>query len=123
MKKGTKILILIAFIIVAGTSFMAGSYIKEQEYLDGREERCKTLITFAIDKAENQDLSDPDIMEALISNVYAAYQVCDESTVAAQLHELWNGLIFEGESYVDNEDSLIEQLNNIAEMIRVEEKG
>ena len=39
MKKGTKILILIAFIIVAGTSFMAGSYIKEQEYLDGREER------------------------------------------------------------------------------------
>ena len=54
MKKGTKILILIAFIIVAGTSFMAGSYIKEQEYLDGREERCKTLITFAIDKAENQ---------------------------------------------------------------------
>ena len=123
MKKGTKILILIAFIIVSGTSFMAGSYIKEQEYLDGREERCKTLIIFAIDKAENQDLSDPDIMEALISNVYAAYQVCDESTVAAQLHELWNGLIFEGESYVDNEDSLIEQLNNIAEMIRVEEKG
>ena len=123
MKKGTKILILIAFIIVAGTSFMAGSYIKEQEYLDGREERCKTLISFAIDKAEKHDLSDPNIMEALISNVYAAYQFCDDSTAAAQLHELWNGLIFEGESYVDNEDSLIEQLNNIAEMIRVEEKG
>ena len=117
MKKGTKILILIAFIIVAGTSFMAGSYIKEQEYLDGREERCKTLITFAIDKAENQDLSDPDIMEALISNVYAAYQVCDESTVAAQLHELWNALIIEGEGFIGREDELIEHMRNIVEYV------
>lgn len=122
MKKGTKILILIAFIIVAGTSFMAGSYIKEQEYLDRREERCKTLITFAIDKAENQDLSDPDIMEALISNVYAAYQLCDDSIAAAQLHELWNALIFESEGFIGREDELIERLRNFVDYVSTLDK-
>ena len=42
----------------------------------------------------------------------------DDSAAAAQLHELWNGLIFEGDSFTGKKDVLVERLQNIAEMIK-----
>lgn len=118
MKRIAKPMISVVFIISILISYLVGSYMKEQEMQENRIQQCNTLISFAIDKAENQELSDQDIMEALISNVYAAYQFCDDSTAAAQLHELWNELIFEGESYIGREDVLVDRLRTIAERVR-----
>lgn len=120
MKKVTKIFVGIAFIIVAIASFVAGSYMKEQEYVDSRMQRCNALISFAIDKAENEDLSNQDIREALISNVYAAYEFCDRPHLSELLHDLWNTLIFEGDSYVGKEDMLVTELRNILDMMQIE---
>lgn len=117
MKRLTKIALGACLIISMVISYIVGNQMKEQEMRRNRSQQCNTLISFAIDKAENHDLADQDIMEALISNVYAAYQFCDDSVAASQLHELWNGLIFEGDSFTGKEDVLVERLQNIAEMI------
>ena len=85
---------VIIIIIVMVASFFAGRNVTQVENSNTRSERCCTLIGFAIDKAENEDLADQGIMRALISNVYAAYQFCDNSVVANQLHDLWNYLVF-----------------------------
>lgn len=106
---------------MAVVSFFAGKHIENQKWLAGREGRCLSFISFAVDKAENQDLSSSDTMEALISNVYAAYQFCDDATASEELHNLWNDLIGNGEMYVGKEDILIEQLNMICEIIRLNE--
>lgn len=120
MKKAIKAMIFVAFLIAIGVSFFIGSHTKQQEYLDNRLQNCHTLISFAIDKAENQDISDPNIMKALISNVYAAYQFCDQPYLSEQLYDLWNSLIFDGNRYIGQEDALVAQLRNIAETIRLE---
>lgn len=69
---------------------------------------------FAMDKVESGSLRDPDGLEALVSNLYAAYQYCVDPIAAGQLHDLWNALIAEPEPYIDNEDSLSETLQMIA---------
>lgn len=115
MKKFSRTPVIIAaFIVVIVVSFFAGSHIKEQKYLDSRAQRCTTLISFAIDKIERDDLSDQDVMEAVISNVYAAYQFCDNPNASGLLHNLWNELIFESDNYVDSKDVLVTQLKDIA---------
>ena len=66
-------------------------------------------------------MSDQDVMEALISNVYAAYEYCDEQYPAEVLHDLWNELIFAGDSWLGREDALVSLLKNISEMLGMEE--
>ena len=56
-------------------------------------------------------------MEALISNVYAAYQFCDQPHLSEQLYDLWNTLIFDRNRYIGQEDMLVAQLRNIDETI------
>lgn len=116
-KKGFLSVILIVLIVA---SFFAGKYVTQVEITNARSGRCSTLIGFAIDKAENGDLADQGTMEALISNVYAAYQFCDDSVVANQLHDLWNFLIFESDGNLENakEITLIE-LNDALRAIKV----
>ena len=107
MKKFSRAAIVIAaFIAISAISVFAGSHIKEKDYLNSRTQRCTELISFAIDKIE------------VISNVYAAYQFCDNPNVSNLLHDLWNELIFEGESSVDSKDVLVAQLKDLVEMIR-----
>jgi len=118
LKKGTKIWILIVFIIVAGSSFMIGSYLKEQEQLEIRANHCKTLINFAIDKTEKQGLSDVDTISAIASNLYAAYHYCDDSVLAAEIHEVWNMLLFREDDYVGKEDELIFKLKSLLERLK-----
>jgi hypothetical protein len=101
MKKNSKIVIVIAIIALIVTSFFVGSYVTEQKNSNARKECCSTLIMFAIDKAENGNLTDQGTMRGLISNVYAAYQFCDDSKSANQLHDLWNYLIFESDGSID----------------------
>ena len=98
-KKVSLSLILIVLIIA---SFFVGKYVTQVENSNIRSGHCITLIGFAIDKAEHGDLADQGTMRALISNVYAAYQFCDNSVVANQLHDLWNFLIFESDGNLEN---------------------
>ena len=117
MKYGTKILALLAAVVLAGGGFSAGRYVEDQENMQTRQQRCRMLIGFAVDKAESEDLRDPDTMEALISNVYAAYHYCDEPAAAEQLHDLWNTLIFEPEAYTGGEEVLVEVLQGVAHSV------
>ncbi len=118
MKTSKKLFMSITISILVIASFFAGSYIKEQEYSNSRIQRCSTLVSFAIDKAENGTLSDQSTMRALISNIYAAHQFCDNPGLAAQLHDLWNYLIFESDSYVDAEDIVLHELRDILQSIK-----
>lgn len=66
------------------------------------------MIVFAIDKLDDIETQyDPDVMEALISNVYAAYEYSNNGELSSALHDLWNALIFDGESIVGKESDLI----------------
>ena len=120
MKKRRKIVIAAVLIVLIVTSFFIGSYVTEQKNSDARSERCKALIMFAIDKAENGSLSDKGTMRGLISNVYAAYQFCDDSKSANQLHDLWNYLIFESDDNTDAaKDIALRELNAVLRSIKM----
>ena len=120
MTTSKKVLISIILIVITVASFFAGRYVTQVENTNFRSGRCCTLISFAIDKAENGNLADQGTMRALSSNVYAAYQFCDNTTVANQLHDLWNLLIFESDDNLENakEIALIE-LNDALRAIKV----
>ncbi len=118
MKTKRNVLLGVIVVVLVAASFFAGCYMKEQAYSDDRIERCSTLISFALDKAENKDLSNPDIMKALISNVYAAYEYCDEPIVAQQLHDLWNYLIFESDDSATAKDILLVELRSASDAIK-----
>ena len=109
-------------LLVIAASFFCGKYAAQAEMSNSRKERCITLLVFAIDKAENGDWADQGTMRALISNVYAACQLCDHSVAANQLHDLWNFLIFESDKNPENakEIALIE-LNDALRAIKTAE--
>lgn len=119
MKNFSKLMICITFIAAAAAAFFAGSHLQEQAHIEARAQRCQTLLTFAIDKAGTETLADQDMMEALISNVYAAYQFCDDPHMAAQLHDLWNELLVDGEHYAGREDTLTAQLQAILNALQI----
>ena len=120
MKKSSKFIGLIVIIALIVASFFVGSYVSEQKNNHARMERCKTLMMFAIDKAENGDLTDQGTMRGFISNVYAAYQFCDDSKSAKQLHDLWNYLIFESDSSIDNvKEIALRELNTVLRSIKI----
>lgn len=120
MKSYQKYLLIFAVISAIILSFFAGSYVKEQEHNANRMQRCATLITFAMDKLESGDLSDPGTMKALISNVYAAYHFYDDSILAQQLHDLWNYLIFESSSPEDTQAVASHELQDILRAMKAE---
>lgn len=120
MNKRYKIVVAIVIIALTIASFFIGSYVKEKQNENSRIERCITLIVFAIDKAEDEDLTDQGVMRALISNVYAAYQFCDNSIVANQLHDLWNYLIFESDNNIDAAKEIaLHELNSALQSIKM----
>lgn len=71
------------------------------------------MMDFAIDKLDEiKTQYDTDMMEALISNVYAAYEYSNNSELSSALHDLWNALIFDGENIVGKENDLISALKD-----------
>lgn len=106
-----------AFVAAIAISFFAGVKTKEKMEQEYRAQQCRTLLSFAIDKTANQDLSDPDVVEALCSNVYAAYQFCDTPALADQLHTIWNHLVFADDSFPAQNQLLTDQLTNISEQL------
>ena len=120
MKKSKKAIFSVILIIAVAASFFVGKYVAQAEKTDTRNARCCTLIGFAIDKAENGDLSDEGTMDALISNVYAAYQFCDDSKSANQLHDLWNFLIRSSGENVDSlKEIALSELNGVLRAFKV----
>ena len=110
MKKSEKKKILLCIIAIAliAASFFAGSALKTRKDRLERKLRCEDLISLAMQKVD--EVADPDVREAMISNVYAAYVLCDDPYSAARMHEIWNTLIFYEDSYIGNEDELFNQL-------------
>ena len=104
MKKAAAAVIFIAAVCI---SFFAGQYLSGKKQTKARAEKCHTMMTFAVDKLDEMSGGyDEDTMEALISNVYAAYEYCDDPHMASALHDLWNALIFDGENISGKEEAL-----------------
>ena len=107
-----KIIICFIVAILLVVSFFAGSYVKEQKQNEARIYRCRTMISFAIDKADNGNIDEPSVRAALASNIYAAYQYCDDVTTAEQIHDLWNYVLNEGDNSAAKE-IVVQELNAI----------
>ncbi len=118
MKKYKKLIAVLIFCVLIICSFFGGRYSKEREYKEKRLQQCQTLISFAIDKIDNKDLSDPGVMKALISNIYGAYELCDNSNLANELHNLWNELIFESENNLNITNTTKKNLEIILEKLK-----
>ena len=64
MKKYSKFVVGIVLIVFIAISYFIGGHITEQKFSTERTARCGTLVTFAIDKAENEDLHRPGSHES-----------------------------------------------------------
>ncbi len=117
MSKVKNLVFIVIFVLVAFSSFFAGKYSNQKEILDLNSEKCNTFISFAIEKLDNQSLTDKGVKEALISNIYATYQFCDDSYLSQQLHDLWNMLLFEDISS-ETQNAISTQLKEIAYSIK-----
>ena len=95
MKKITVACFVVVVLLVV--SFMVGSYVNEQKQSKECISRCRTMISFAMEKAENENINEPSVRAALASNIYAAYQYCDDATAAEQIHDLWNYILNDGD--------------------------
>lgn len=115
-----KVFTSVVAVVACCLSFAVGNTVCRQNMLESRIRKCNTLISFAVDKLETlKNEYDSDIMEAVISNVYAVYEYCDEEEMKYALHDLWNTLIFDGENINGNESELISALQNFdAESIK-----
>ena len=108
-----KLILIGAFIVSICLSFFAGDYVCDKENSKLIEQRCHIMMDFAIDKLDEiKTQYDTDMMEALISNVYAAYEYSNNSELSSALHDLWNALIFDGENIVGKENDLISALKD-----------
>lgn len=122
MKNHRKFMVGILLVVFIVAAYFIGGHITEKKLNAERTVRCGTLITFAIDKAENEDLTDQSVINALISNVYAAYQFCDDNQSANQLYDLWNSLIFENDSNIDDiKENVLRELHAVLRSIKASE--
>lgn len=120
MKKTAAACLCAAILAAIALSFSAGRRLESQRNLDAGMRQCRMELSFAADLAAKQDLSDPDMMETVISHVYAAYALCDDPELAGALYVLWNDLLFRGETFLDNEDLLIVRLSVIQEALHTQ---
>ena len=113
MKKRKMILILILVLVTAGVSYCAGTYVRDKEYSESRSQRCAKNISFAIEKIEEKGLSVDGVVEAVASDIWVAHELCDDSEVSAELNNLWNTLVYDEDTYIEQEDVLAQQLKDL----------
>lgn len=53
--------------------------------------------------------------EALISDLYAAYEYCDAPNLAAEIHTIWNTLLF---NPIEDENALSMQLKTLSDAMK-----
>ncbi len=108
-----KIAVVVVFIASICLSAFAGNYFSDKENMNHREQRSHQMIVFAVSNIEELKAEyDSDVMECLISNIYAAYEYSEISDLSAALHDLWNAFIFDGENITGREDALIKALQD-----------
>ncbi len=121
MKTKQKAAVSIVLIGIIILSFFAGRYVSQRENAGFRRDRCGTQIEFAISKLEKEDLADQGVMRALISDVYGAYLLCDDAQAAAQLHDLWNFLIFESDGDPEGaKETALTELNDLLRTVKTD---
>ena len=108
-----KLIIIGVFIVSVCLSFFAGNYFSNKENMKLREQRCHTMMAFSIDRLDDiKTQYDVDMVETLISHVYAAYEYSDNSKLSSALYDLWNALVFDGKNIVGKENDLISALTD-----------
>lgn len=113
MKKKSIVLVLILVLISAGVSYYVGNYVSDKEYSKSRLQRCEKNISFAIEKIEEKGLSEDGVLEAVASDIWVAHELCDNPEVSAELNNLWNALVYDEDTYVEQEDVLAQQLKDL----------
>ena len=117
MKNRTVIVLVLSFLLSVTAAFSVGYHVREQKQPEYDVQACQTLLSLAAQKVKFDDISNPDTMESLISNIYAAWSHCPDSDAASQLYDLWNALIFSYEDYAAQPELLMERLRAIHNML------
>ena len=117
MKKRTVIVLVLSFLLSVTAAFSVGYHVREQKQPEYDAQACQTLLSLAAQKIKFDDISNPDTMESLISNIYAAWSHCPDPDAASQLYDLWNALIFSYEDYAAQPELLMERLRAIHNML------
>ena len=123
MKKRTVIVLVLSFLLSVTAAFSVGYHVREQKQPEYDVQACQTLLSLAAQKVKFDDISNPDTMESLISNIYAAWSHCPDSDAASQLYDLWNALIFSYEDYAAQPELLMERLQAIHNMLPQKSKS
>lgn len=113
MKKSGTVLVIVFFIAGVVLSFFAGNYISNKENMEERTQICRKYISFAIDTVQDKGLALEGASEFIVSNLWVAHEYCDNPEISAELSNLWNTLVYEGNMYVAQEDKLAMQLEDI----------
>lgn len=108
-----KVLCIASIIAAMVLSFLGGYWLNKTQNAQEREEKCNTMISFAIDKLEHLEQEfQAEEMDALICNVYAAKGHTADAELSGALHNLWNALVFNREKITGNEANLIKALQD-----------
>jgi hypothetical protein len=117
MKNRTVIVLVLSFLLSVTAAFSVGYHVREQKQPEYDVQACQTLLSLAAQKVKFDDISNPDTMESLISNIYAAWSHCPDSDAQSKLYDLWNALIFSYEDYAAQPELLMERLRAIHNML------
>ncbi len=123
MKKSIVIALVLTFIVCIAAAFSVGYHDRAQKQPEYDAQACQTLLSLAAQKIKYDDISNPDTMEALVSNVYAAWSHCPDPDAQSKLHDLWNALIFSYEDYAAQPELVMERLTEIRNLLPKKSKS
>lgn len=103
-----RLITVIVCLLLVVASFFLGSYVRKQRQLKERKQRCRTLISMAINTAENEDFANTSTTKVIASDIYAAYTYCDDVEEADHLYGLWNFVLLYGDEPGAKEIVLLE---------------
>ena len=127
IKKKNIIIIIGLLIITIFISGYVGYVIAENKNVASSEYEENRMINFSVIILEDlKDGYDEDLMENLISKIFAAHEYSNDD-ISPALYDLWDALISDGGNIVGKEDALIEalqsgnpqEIQNIAKKIRL----
>ena len=116
-------MLVLSFLLSVTAAFSVGYHVREQKQPEYDAQACQTLLSLAAQKIKFDDISNPDTMESLISNIYTAWSHCPDPNAASQLYDLWNALIFSYEDYAKQPELLMERLRAIHNMLPKKSKS
>ena len=123
MKKRTVIVLVLSFLLSVTAAFSVGYHVREQKQPEYDAQACQTLLSLAAQKVKFDDISNPDTMESLISNIYAAWSHCPDPDAQSKLYDLWNALIFSYEDYAAQPELVMERLTEIRNLLPKKSKS